>query len=239
MNFTQLNTQFKEIAAPYYSDLLYHNLKHAQEVQQNAHRIAQLLNMTEFEQLAVCRAAWMHDAGYHLPLDKSLYATKEDLSIALMKQESELLFTKQYPWIKEQIIKRSTEAINGTKIERSDFSSPFAKILRAADIVHLGTPNTEEFLIGSAKIYHEYTFLNQEHLEKEWLLPIPQRIFQWKQTEILELLLNNCIQWIPETPYFPEWFYEQFKTNIDTLRNIDDFQQYIDLVAEKHDINYT
>ncbi|MBP6256695.1 HD domain-containing protein [Patescibacteria group bacterium] len=137
MNFPQLNTQFKEIAAPYYSDLLYHNLKHAQEVQKNAHRIAQLLNMTEFEQIAVCRAAWMHDAGYHLPLDKSLYATKEDLSIALMKQESELLFTKQYQWIKEQIIERSTQAINGTKIERSDFSSPFAKILRAADIVHL------------------------------------------------------------------------------------------------------
>ena len=104
MNFPQLNTQFKEIAAPYYSDLLYHNLKHAQEVQKNAHRIAQLLNMTEFEQIAVCRAAWMHDAGYHLPLDKSLYATKEDLSIALMKQESELLFTKQYQWIKQPSI---------------------------------------------------------------------------------------------------------------------------------------
>jgi hypothetical protein len=33
--------------------------------------------------------------------------------------------------------------------------------------MHLGTQDTEEFLIGSAKIYHEYTFLNQEYLEKE------------------------------------------------------------------------
>ena len=157
MNMQQYNQLFEKIAAPHYSHLLYHNLKHAKEVKENAHRIAQLLNMKEFEQLAVCLAAWMHDAGYYLPLDKNLYTTKEDLSIALMKQESDTLFTQQYPLIKDQIIKRSTEAINGTKIERTDFSSPFAKILRAADIIHLGTPDTEAFLVGSANIYHEWS----------------------------------------------------------------------------------
>lgn len=182
----------------------------------------------------------MHDAGYHLPLDKSLYATKEDLSIALMKQESELLFTKQYPWIKEQIIKQSTEAINGTKIERSDFSSPFAKILRAADIMHLGTPNTEEFLIGSAKIYHEFSWLNRELIEKNyWWLPLNIALFQQEQARILLSLWGKTKAWVPETPYFFPWFYDQYEKNALLLRDHNNFQHYVDLVAEKHNISYT
>jgi hypothetical protein len=223
--------QFREASAKqakqFYADIPYHNFKHAQNVEGYTMQIVQLLWLDMPTQFGMSHGGRMHDTLYHQPLAPG-FASKEDVSISVSNTVAELIAFQL--WLdgetKEHIIRIAADGIEATKIPCEDFSTEPRKILRAADVQHLWTADSEQFMRDTALIYHEYSQLNEAFLrEKNWW-PLPIDLFQEKQAEILESLVQKMIGKIPEAPYFPVGFYENYTRNVEQLKVID-FKKYL------------
>ncbi len=213
-------------AKQYYVNLPYHNYQHATHVENYAVLLAQRLWLDPSMLMGISHGGIMHDTLYHEPLP-AIFSSKEEVSKVIAKQVLDILaleFNLDHDTV-AQIWAVVEDAIEATKIPCDDFSTEPRKIMRAADVQHLWTPDVEQFMQDTALIYHEYSQLNEAMLREKNRWPLPIDLFQEKQAEILELLLQKMIGKIPESPYFPTGFYENYARNIQQLKIID-FKKY-------------
>ncbi len=214
-------------AKQFYGDIPYHNFQHAINVENYAIPVAQRLWLDLPTLMGISQWGRMHDTLYHQPLAPG-FATKEDVSIFVSNKVMETL-ALEFNMDDDLVAKIkavATDAIEATKIPCDDFSTEPRKILRAADVQHLWTADIEQFMKDTALIYHEYSQLNEAFLKEKNRWPLPIDLFQEKQAEILESLVQKMIGKIPESPYFPVGFYENYTRNVEQLKVID-FKKYL------------
>ncbi|MXS71552.1 HD domain-containing protein [Flavobacteriaceae bacterium W22] len=110
-------------------NLLFHNLKHTQDVVGAASEIAAHSNITETELDILIVSAWFHDCGY-----VKKYTQHEDESVKIAEHFlKELIFPEEFI---EQVI----QCINSTRYAHVP-ASLTEKIIRDADMYHLCKPN--------------------------------------------------------------------------------------------------
>ncbi len=139
---------FEELQNP---RLVFHSLKHTQNVVNRANEIAGHYHLTENEMLIVYVAAWFHDTGYLFVQP----AEHEEKSVALMKE-----FVQQFS-LGEDIIAEIEKCILATRSPRNP-ANLLQQIIADADTYHLGT---NEFKKNNKLVYEEFA------LDKKGILP--------------------------------------------------------------------
>jgi predicted metal-dependent HD superfamily phosphohydrolase len=124
------------------NNLVFHNLKHTENVVERAKEIAQQYQLSEHEQFVLYAAAWFHDAG-HLFVDPSKHELK---SVELMRD----FLGKHVD--DEEVLKEIGECILSTRMPRNP-QTLLQQIICDADTYHLGT---KEFKITNRQIKKEY-----------------------------------------------------------------------------------
>lgn len=121
--------------------LVFHNLKHTQDVVNRTEEIAGNYNLTEKEMLIIITAAWFHDAG-HLFVEPGKH---EQMSAELMKS---FLLEQTNDKV---LIKEIEQCILATKFPTHP-KNLLEQIICDADTYHLGT---KDFKHTNQQVYEE------------------------------------------------------------------------------------
>ncbi|SFU74380.1 HD domain-containing protein [Pustulibacterium marinum] len=111
-----------------YTELVYHNLKHTQQVVKRVQEMAMFYGLDQQDQFIVSTAAWFHDCG-HLFGETTLH---EEKSVAIMKSyfENKEIAQVTIKAIEECIMVTKPGAVPKTLLQ---------KIIADADTYHVGT----------------------------------------------------------------------------------------------------
>ncbi|SFD34958.1 Pycsar system effector family protein [Spirosoma endophyticum] len=109
-------------------DLLYHNLKHTQEVVQATEQMAKHYQLAETDFLSVMAAAWFHDLGHLTGPPEEHEERSADLAADYLKKEKQ----------ESPFIKTVKHCIRATKMPQSP-RNLLEQIICDADLFHLGS----------------------------------------------------------------------------------------------------
>jgi predicted metal-dependent HD superfamily phosphohydrolase len=161
MNYQQLLEKVHDHVITYYKahnnkNLLYHNLKHTQDVVAAAIQIANHYQLNDDDFFIVLAAVWFHDLGY--PTD---ITSHEERGVELATEYLE----------KHRVSMENIKLINGciraTKLPQSA-STLLEEIVCDADLFHLGT---DDFFRKDKLLLEEYNLLHHTDQSKsEWRL---------------------------------------------------------------------
>ena len=110
--------------------LVFHSLKHTQQVVNRTKEISAHYNVAEKEMFILYAAAWFHDTGHLITEPKK----HEDMSVQIMKKY--MAEQNMEPDVTEEV----TKCIMATKAPRNP-TSLLEQIICDADTYHLGTPD--------------------------------------------------------------------------------------------------
>ena len=183
----------------YYTNLPYHNYKHALKVLKNARKIMTRVNK-KFNKDVIEQAILFHDAGYHLNHKKKGFKNKEELAADIAKE----VLTKFNYHIRH--IKKVMRCIIATNIN-SKSKSIEEKIVRAADVADM--ISYKNFLKNDEKLIKEYEKLHNVKVD----------INKWKKTQekIIKQYLRQRIKLSKNyyNRYSKSNFHERVKRNLE------------------------
>lgn len=183
MKFQQLLEEVKEYVLSYFSahhddDLLYHDLKHTQEVVAFATRIANHYQLTDEDFFVVITAAWFHDTGYFV--DKTDHEHKSaGLAADYLKGRA----------VADEIIEKVKACILATQMPQKPVGL-LQQILCDADLFHLGT---DKFKERSKTLRKEFELFKHTDIDKDqWREKSIELLGQHQYfTDYAQLLLND------------------------------------------------
>lgn len=112
--------------------LVYHNLKHTEQVVENAVKIANHYQLSDQDYFVVVAACWFHDLGYLFDCSQH-EARGESMAVAFLKEKG----------VENKIIDQVSGCILATKMPQSP-SGLLQQIVCDADLFHLGSSSFKE-----------------------------------------------------------------------------------------------
>jgi predicted metal-dependent HD superfamily phosphohydrolase len=184
MNYQQLLDKVHDHVIAYYKehdnkDLLYHNLKHTQDVVAAATQIANHYQLNDDDFFIVLAAVWFHDLGYLTDINAHEEKGAELAAEFLDKNGVNAEFAN--------LVKG---CIKATKMPQSP-SSLLEEIVCDADLFHLGT---NDFFKKDNLLLQEYNLLNHTDKNKyDWRLKTISFVENHSYfTEYCKVLLNEA-----------------------------------------------
>jgi len=183
MNYQTLLEEVKLYVLGYFEahhddDLLYHDLKHTQEVAAITTRIANHYQLSDEDFFIVVTAAWFHDTGYFV--DKTDHENKSaDLATDYLKGRD----------VSDEIIDKVKGCIIATQMPQKPVGL-LQQILCDADLFHLGTNKFKE---RSKVLRKEFELLKHTDIDKDqWREKSAELLGQHHYfTDYAQLLLND------------------------------------------------
>jgi predicted metal-dependent HD superfamily phosphohydrolase len=171
MNYQLLLEQAQDYVSTYYkthdtSNLLYHNLKHTQDVVAATIKIANHYQLSDDDFFIVMAAVWFHDLGYMVDV-----ANHEEKGAEI----AAAFFEEQH--VDKKHIELIINCIRATKMPQSPTTLP-EQIVCDADLFHLGT---KDFKDKDKLLFKEINLLHNAGLDKQ----------QWREKSIKFLESHN------------------------------------------------
>jgi predicted metal-dependent HD superfamily phosphohydrolase len=183
MNYQQLLEKVHDHVTAYYKEhdtksLLYHNLKHTQDVAAAATQIANHYQLNDDDFFIVLAAVWFHDLGYMTDL-KAHEEKGAELAAAFLEKHG----------VNADYINLVKGCIMATKMPQSP-STLLEEIVCDADLFHLGT---DDFFKKDKLLLEEYNLLNHTDQSKyDWRLKSITFVENHSYfTEYCKVLLND------------------------------------------------
>jgi len=169
--------------------LVFHNLKHTENVVKRAEEIGKYYNLAERDSAIISIAAWFHDTGHLFTEPKK----HEEMGVDVMRK-----FMDEHSADKE-MADEIAECIMATKFPRSP-KNLLSQIICDADTYHFGTP--------------EFKKTNKHVREEDEL-----RGQHWDKKEYIESTLHFLEQHVFYTDYCKQLLTEQKELNMKKLKN--------------------
>src|SRR6202000_1456908 len=183
MDYQQLLEKVHDHVIAYYKEhdtknLLYHNLKHTQDVVASATQIANHYQLNDDDFFIVLAAVWFHDLGYLTDLN-SHEEKGAELAAAFLEKHG----------VNTEYVNQVKGCIKATKMPQSP-STLLEEIVCDADLFHLGT---DDFFKKDKLLLDEYNLLNHTDISKyDWRLKTISFVENHSYfTEYCRVLLND------------------------------------------------
>lgn len=140
----------------YNSKLVFHDLKHTENVVKRSEEIAVHYKLSNKEMLTLYVAAWFHDTGH---LYTEGFHKHEEESVHIMKR-----FMHEYDDADKELIPGIEACIMATKMPRNPINL-LQEIICDADVYHLGTKDFKE---TNWKVFEEYNLRAEQISKHDW-----------------------------------------------------------------------